>query len=38
MDIGKIKKLGWEPKTSLEDGISLAYSDFLKKNEPIAEK
>ncbi|MDZ4666646.1 MAG: GDP-L-fucose synthase [bacterium] len=37
MDIGKIKKLGWEPKIGLEAGISLAYSDFLKQNEPLVE-
>lgn len=30
MDISRIKALGWTPKTSLEQGISLAYSDFLK--------
>ncbi len=30
MDISRIKALGWTPKISLEEGISLAYNDFLK--------
>ncbi len=30
MDVSKINSLGWCAKTSLEDGIKLAYSDFLK--------
>lgn len=29
MDNSKIKSLGWKPKTSLRDGIELAYKDFL---------
>jgi GDP-L-fucose synthase len=29
MDITKIKSLGWAPSIALEEGISLAYSDFL---------
>lgn len=29
MDISLIKSLGWEPTVSLEDGIHLAYKDFL---------
>ncbi|MFA5878562.1 MAG: GDP-L-fucose synthase [Candidatus Margulisiibacteriota bacterium] len=35
LDISKLKSLGWIPKTSLPDGIKLAYQDFLKK--PSAE-
>lgn len=31
MDSTKIKSLGWEPKVSLEQGIDLAYQDFLSK-------
>ncbi|MDP1726015.1 MAG: GDP-L-fucose synthase [Bacteroidota bacterium] len=30
MDISRIKALGWAPKISLEQGIYLAYNDFLK--------
>ncbi len=33
LDVSKAKKLGWEYKTELEDGIKLAYDDFL--NNPI---
>lgn len=29
LDVSKAKKLGWEYKTELEDGIKLAYDDFL---------
>ena len=32
-DISKINSLGWEAKTSLHEGIKLAYEDFLKKNK-----
>lgn len=31
MDVGKLHKLGWQHTTSLEDGIQLAYQDFLSK-------
>jgi GDP-L-fucose synthase len=30
MDISKIRALGWTPKISLEQGIVMAYKDFLK--------
>lgn len=30
MDISKISALGWSPKISLEQGIAMAYKDFLK--------
>ncbi len=30
MDSNKLFKLGWRPKTSLAEGIKLAYTDFLK--------
>ena len=33
LDVSKAKKLGWTYKTELEDGIRLAYDDFL--NNPI---
>ena len=29
LDVSKAKSLGWEYKTELEDGIRLAYQDFL---------
>jgi GDP-L-fucose synthase len=29
LDVSKIKKLGWSPKTSLREGLATAYSDFL---------
>jgi GDP-L-fucose synthase len=29
LDITKIKKLGWSPKTRLHDGLAIAYADFL---------
>ena len=31
MDSSKIQALGWKPKISLEQGIALAYQDFLSK-------
>jgi GDP-L-fucose synthase len=32
MDSGKLFATGWKPKTTLEEGISIAYQDFLTKN------
>lgn len=29
-DVTKIQALGWHPKNSLEDGIKIAYGDFLR--------
>ena len=29
LDISRSVALGWAPKTSLEDGLKLAYDDFL---------
>ncbi|MCK9481258.1 MAG: GDP-L-fucose synthase [Bacteroidia bacterium] len=31
MDVEKLFSLGWQPKTVLEDGIAIAYKDFLSK-------
>lgn len=31
LDVSKSKNLGWEAKTSLKDGIKIAYEDFLKR-------
>ena len=30
LDVSKVKRLGWSYKTELEDGIRLAYADFMK--------
>lgn len=29
LDVSKAKAMGWEAKTSLDEGIRLAYEDFL---------
>lgn len=29
MDVSKLSALGWAPKTSLEEGIQIAYKDFI---------
>ena len=29
LDVSKAKELGWTYKTELEDGIRMAYDDFL---------
>ena len=29
MDVSKMKALGWKPKTSLKEGIKIAYQDFI---------
>ena len=31
MDVTRMHELGWRRKTSLNDGIKIAYQDFLKK-------
>lgn len=31
MDVSRIRKMGWEPKTGLRRGITLAYEDFIKR-------
>ena len=33
LDVSKLEKLGWKYHTELEDGIRLAYEDFL--NNPM---
>ena len=33
LDVSKLESLGWKYKTELEDGIRLAYDDFL--NNPM---
>ncbi len=32
MDSSRLRALGWRPRTSLLEGLSLAYEDFLKNN------
>ena len=31
LDVGKLKKMGWQARLSLEDGIRMAYEDFKKR-------
>ena len=31
MDVSKINALGWRAKTSLREGLKIAYEDFLKR-------
>lgn len=38
MDVSKLHGTGWKHKTSLEDGIKLAYQDFLSKGALVAER
>ena len=33
LDVSKAKAMGWEPKVELDEGIQLAYEDFL--NNPM---
>jgi len=32
MDSSNMFKLGWQPKVKLEEGIALAYADFIQKH------
>ena len=38
MDVSKINALGWKAETTLEEGLKIAYQDFLEKYENIREK
>jgi len=35
LDVSKINALGWRYKTSLKEGMSIAYQDFLTKQEKL---
>ncbi|WGD50666.1 GDP-L-fucose synthase [Bradyrhizobium sp. CB1650] len=37
LDVSRLAKLGWRAKTSLEDGLKLAYQAYLSENRQAAE-
>jgi GDP-L-fucose synthase len=38
MDVSKLHSKGWKHHTTLQEGITLAYHDFLSKNNRLAER
>jgi GDP-L-fucose synthase len=36
LDVSRLAKLGWRARTSLEDGIKLAYQAYLRETRPAA--
>jgi GDP-L-fucose synthase len=38
MDVTKLHKAGWRHRTSLKDGVKLAYEDYLSKGALVAER
>jgi GDP-L-fucose synthase len=36
MDVSRARDLGWQPRVALEDGLALAYRDFLARNRRAA--
>jgi len=38
LDVSKLKEIGWEPKTSLRDGIDMTYKEFLKTLDTFSDK
>jgi GDP-L-fucose synthase len=34
LDLGKLRALGWRPRVSLDEGLALAYADFLAEPAP----
>ena len=37
LDVGRLARLGWRARTSLEDGIRLAYRAYLSEQKQAAE-
>jgi GDP-L-fucose synthase len=37
LDIGRLTKLGWHARTSLEDGIKLAYAAYLREHAAVVD-
>ena len=37
LDVSRLAKLGWRARTSLEDGIRLAYAAYLREHQQAAE-
>jgi GDP-L-fucose synthase len=37
LDVSRLAKLGWRARTSLEDGIRLAYRSYLSESKQAAE-
>jgi GDP-L-fucose synthase len=37
LDVSRLAKLGWRARTSLEDGIRLAYQAYLSESKQAAE-
>ena len=37
LDVSRLAKLGWRARTSLEDGIRLAYQAYLNESKQAAE-
>ena len=36
LDVGRLKRLGWSPRTDLKTGIAAAYKDFLAREGSLA--
>jgi len=37
LDVGRLARLGWRARTSLQDGLRLAYQAYLSETKPAAE-
>ena len=37
LDVSRIAALGWQPKTTMEEGLAVAYRDFLARETPPME-